>query len=138
LGSLGFGAMVLAKVLSLTPLGFKPDVLYAFGAGADAVAFFSWRLPKVYAGDRILFDSFMEIFPNNEGKDSAAGPGPWNSAAIGPLLFVGVHEPLCPPMLEVIGFCYSKYIILLMRISRQFIQDSIFNVLNVVRRNVPK
>ena len=29
------------------PLGFNPDVLYAFGAGADAVDFFSCRLPKV-------------------------------------------------------------------------------------------
>ena len=41
------------------PLGFNPDVLYAFGAGADAVDFFSCRLPNVYAGDRILFDSLI-------------------------------------------------------------------------------
>ena len=72
------------------------------------------------------------LLPNNEGKDSAAGPGPWNSAAIGPRLFVGVQEPLCPPMLEVIGFCYLKCIIPLMRISRQFIQDTIFNVFVVL------
>jgi hypothetical protein len=38
------------------------------------------------------------LLPNNEGNDKAAGPGPWNSAAIGPLRFVGVHEPLCPPI----------------------------------------
>ena len=41
------------------PLGFNPDVLYEFGAGADAVDFFSCRLPNVYAGDRILFDSLI-------------------------------------------------------------------------------
>ena len=29
----------------------------------------------------------------------AAGPGPWNSAAIGPRLLVGVHVPLWPPIL---------------------------------------
>ena len=28
------------------PLGFNPDVLYEFGAGADAVDFFSCRLPN--------------------------------------------------------------------------------------------
>ena len=47
---------------------------------------------------------FVHLLPNNEGKDKAAGPGPWNSAAIGPLLLVGVQEPLCPPM-----FLFSSY-----------------------------
>ena len=47
---------------------------------------------------------FLHLLPNNEGKDKAAGPGPWNSAAIGPLLLVGVQEPLCPPM-----FLFSSY-----------------------------
>ena len=42
------------------PLGFNPDVLYEFGAGADAVDFFSCRLPNEYAGDRILLDSLMD------------------------------------------------------------------------------
>ena len=32
--------------LEFLPLGFSPDVLYEFGAGADAVDFFSWRLPN--------------------------------------------------------------------------------------------
>ena len=47
---------------------------------------------------------FIHLLPNNEGKDKAAGPGPWNSAAIGPLLLVGVQEPLCPPMLLFLSY----------------------------------
>ena len=49
----------ISKETFFLPLGFNPDVLYAFGAGADAVDFFSCRLPNVYAGDRILFDSLI-------------------------------------------------------------------------------
>ena len=47
---------------------------------------------------------FHYLLPNNEGKDKAAGPGPWNSAAIGPLLLVGVQEPLCPPIFLVSSY----------------------------------
>lgn len=44
----------------------------------------------------------FNLLPNKEGKTKAAGPGPWNSAAIGPLLLVGVQDPLCPPIVTLI------------------------------------
>ena len=36
--------------------------------------------------------------PKRDGSTMAAGPGPWNSAAMGPRRFVGVKFPLWPPM----------------------------------------
>ena len=40
------------------------------------------------------------LLPNSEGKVNAAGPGPWNSAAMGPRRLVGVQDPLCPPIVD--------------------------------------
>ena len=54
-----YRSQVCASILHL-PLGLRPDVLYAFGAGAATVVFFSCRLPNVYAGDLTLLDSLME------------------------------------------------------------------------------
>lgn len=47
----------------------------------------------------VLIKSF-DCLPMYDGKDTQAGPGPLNSAAMGPRLLVGVHG-LCviPPMI---------------------------------------
>lgn len=57
---------------------------------------------------RIIYISCVEddenhnashLLPKSDGNVRAAGPGPWNSAAIGPRRFVGVQLPLWPPIL---------------------------------------
>lgn len=50
--------------------------------------FDSCRPEIVKAGDR---DLIAVLLPKVDGKPMAAGPGVENSAAIGPLLFVGVQ-----------------------------------------------
>ena len=86
------------------PLLVIPVVLYAFGEGATGSTRGLNLPPKVYAGAFVFVDSLMfgskkkkfiifpEIIfyfslPKRVGRVIAAGPGPANSAAIGPLLF---------------------------------------------------
>ena len=48
-------------------------------------------------------ETLLDLLPNSDGKVRAAGPGPWNSAAIGPRLLVGVQDPLWPPIVSFSG-----------------------------------
>lgn len=48
----------------------------------------------------MLENKWNVLLPKRDGRVRAAGPGPWNSAAIGPRRFVGVQLPLCPPMMR--------------------------------------
>lgn len=50
------------------------------------------------------------LLPKSEGKPMAAGPGPWNSAAMGPRLLVGVQDPLCPPILLDFDHTWPQYV----------------------------
>lgn len=43
----------------------------------------------------MLFGELLLFLPMVEGRETAAGPGPWNSAAIGPRL--NVKAPVDPP-----------------------------------------
>lgn len=52
--------------------------------------FSSVLTPKLYAGDFVPDDSRLPA-PIVEGNVNAAGPGLVYSAAMGPLLLVGVH-----------------------------------------------